>query len=57
MFPLFADNERVMVLSYKPDINDVIRDDETDKWYRVNKIEGRKVQASRTIDPRKYFAD
>lgn len=57
LFPLFENNKRVMVLSYKPDINDVIRDDDTDRWYRVTKIEGRKIQARLTVDPRKYAFD
>jgi hypothetical protein len=49
MFPMYVKEERVMVLSYKPKIDDVIKDDATNKWYRVLKIEGRKVQARRTI--------
>lgn len=52
MFPMYVDKERVMVLSYKPSINDIIRDCDTHKWYKVLKIEGRKVQSRRTIDPR-----
>jgi hypothetical protein len=49
MFPMYVKEERVMVLSYKPKIDDVIKDDTTNKWYKVLKIEGRKVQARRTI--------
>ena len=49
MFPMYVNEERVMVLYYKPDIDDVIKDDDTGKWYRVLKVEGRKVQARRTI--------
>ena len=49
MFPMYVNEDRVMVLHYKPDIDDVIKDDDTGKWYRVFKVEGRKVQARRTI--------
>ncbi|MCM3443982.1 hypothetical protein [Metabacillus halosaccharovorans] len=52
MFPMFVGDKRVMVLSYKPTVNDLIRDDDTYKWYKVLKIDGRKVYSRRTIDPR-----
>jgi len=52
MFPMFIGEKRVMVLSYKPSINDLIRDDNSHKWYKVLKIEGRKVYSRRTLDPR-----
>ncbi|MFA4132559.1 MULTISPECIES: hypothetical protein [unclassified Brevibacillus] len=53
MFPMFVDGKRVMVLSYKPKIEDTIKDDATDRWYRVQQIVGRKVQARNASDPRR----
>ncbi|MEP9408606.1 hypothetical protein ABKP09_20005 [Peribacillus frigoritolerans] len=49
MFPMYVNKERVMVLSYKPKIDDVIKDDKTSKWYKVLKVEGRTVQARKTM--------
>jgi hypothetical protein len=48
---MFDGNKKVMLLSYKPNINDLIKDDENNKWYKVLKIEGRKVLSRRTINP------
>nr|WP_173026371.1 hypothetical protein [Aeromonas sp. Ne-1] len=52
LFPMFVGEKRVMVLSYKPSVNDLIRDDGGYKWYKVLKIEGRKVYSRRTLNPK-----
>jgi hypothetical protein len=44
-------NEQVMTLAYKAKASDLIRNDETGQFYRVEKIEGRKAFARRTIQP------
>ncbi|WP_273123424.1 hypothetical protein [Bacillus weihaiensis] len=54
MFGLYLKNKKVMGLSYKPDIGDVIRNDENNKFYKVLKLEGRKVYSRITFDPRMY---
>lgn len=51
MYPMYVREERVMVLHYKPSIQDLIRNDAIDKWYRVDKIVGRKVYAHNTFNP------
>ncbi|WP_409177473.1 hypothetical protein [Brevibacillus fortis] len=45
MFPMFVKGKRVMVLSYKPTLGDIIKNDATGDWYKVESIEGRKVQS------------
>jgi hypothetical protein len=54
MFGLYLKEKKVMGLSYKPDIGDVIRDDQNNKWYKVERLEGRKTYSRFTVDPRLY---
>jgi hypothetical protein len=54
MYGLYVDDKKVMGLSYKPELDDVIKDDDTGKWYKVLRIKGRKAYARPTIDPRMY---
>lgn len=48
MFGSNLKDKKVMGLSYKPSINDLIKDDENNKWYKVLKVEGRKAYSRRT---------
>lgn len=53
MYPFYVDNKKVFSFSYKPDRGDIVRDDDTNKWYEVLEIEegkGRKVYGKSTYN-------
>lgn len=52
MYPMFVNDQKIMVLRYKPEKGDIIRDDDTNEWYRVLSIDGRTVKATYSYDPR-----
>lgn len=54
MYPFYVDGKKIFSFSYKPSINDVIKDDETNHWYLVTKVEkgrGRKIYGRSTVNP------
>jgi len=57
MYPFFVDGKKIFSFSYKPNKGDVIRDDETNRWYRITDVEagrGRKVYGRSTANPTNY---
>lgn len=52
MFSMYHNQKRVMVLSYKPSLHDVVKNDDTDTFYEVIRIEGKIVHCQLTTDPR-----
>ena len=54
MYPFYVNGKKVFSFSYKPDKDDVVKHDETGRWYRVTEVEegrGRKVKGRVTIEP------
>ena len=54
MYPFYVDKKKIFSFSYKPDKDDVIRHDDTNRWYKVTGVEagrGRKVRGRVTVDP------
>lgn len=53
MYPFYVDGKKVFPFSYKPSEGDVVKDDDTGKWYEVEKVEqgrGRKVYGRETCN-------
>lgn len=54
MYPFYVDGTRVFSFSYKPSVNDVIRDDDTENWYIVETVpvgRDRTVYGRKTTNP------
>lgn len=54
MYPFYVNGEKVFSFSYKPDIGDEVKYDETGDWFEVINVEkgrGRKIYGRRTIEP------
>jgi hypothetical protein len=54
MYPFYVDGKRLFSFSYKPSKNDVVKDDETNRWYLVTNVEegrGRKIIGRPTVNP------
>ncbi|WP_338657018.1 hypothetical protein V6B14_22715 (plasmid) [Sporosarcina psychrophila] len=57
MYPFYVDGKKIFSFSYKPGMEDVIKDSDTNRWYQVTKVEpgrGRKIYGRRTINPMTY---
>lgn len=51
MYPFYMNGERIFSFSYKPKVNDVVRDDDTGKWYEILKVDeghGRNIYGKET---------
>lgn len=55
MFAMYHNQQRVMVLSYKPSLHDIIKNDDTHTFYKVICIEGKTVHCQLTTDPRIFL--
>jgi hypothetical protein len=58
MYPFYVNGEKIFSFSYKPSKNDIIRDDETNRWYRVTDVEegrGRKIYGHATANPMNVY--
>lgn len=53
MYPFYVRGKKVFSFSYKPSKGGVVRDDDTGKWYEIEKVEegrGRKVYGKETVN-------
>lgn len=53
MYPFFVKDKKVFSFSYKPTKGEVVKDDDTGKWYEILKVDegrGRKVYGKETIN-------
>lgn len=53
MYPFYVDGNKVFSFSYKPRKGGVVKDDDTEKWYeilKVNEGRGRKVYGKETYN-------
>ena len=53
MFPFFVKGEKMFSFSYKPRKGGAVKDDDTGKWYEIQKVDesrGRKVYGKETVN-------
>ena len=53
MYPFYVGNKKIFSFSYKPNKGVFVRDDETGKWYEIEKVDegkGRKVYGKETVN-------